>query len=80
MLTQYIVEYAKARKSGDKKEMARIEKDLGKVGMDALTLSMLRTMWTMDISRKSRKVSNLPALLFICPEMLKFGYSRVLMF
>ena len=41
MLTQYIVEYAKARKSGDKKEMARIEKDLGKVGMDALTLSML---------------------------------------
>lgn len=41
MLTEYIVEYAKARKAGDKKSMGRIERDLQKVGMDAITLNAL---------------------------------------
>lgn len=41
MLTEYIVEYAKARKAGDKKLMKSIERDLEKLGMDLITLNSL---------------------------------------
>lgn len=41
MLTEQIIEYAKARKSGDKKTMARIERNLRSAGMDAITLNAL---------------------------------------
>lgn len=41
MLTEYIMEYAKARKEGDKKSMKSIERDLNKLGMDSITLNAL---------------------------------------
>lgn len=40
MITDYIIEYIGARKSGDKKTMARIEKDLAKLGVDMITLAV----------------------------------------
>lgn len=41
MLTDYVIEYAKARQAGDKKSMKQIESDLQKVGMDSITLNSL---------------------------------------
>jgi hypothetical protein len=43
MITDYITEYIGARKSGDRKTMARIEKDLAKLGVDMITLAAFIT-------------------------------------
>ena len=37
-MSEYIEAYVKALKANDKKEMARIERDLQKLGMDRYTL------------------------------------------
>ena len=41
MLGDYIQQYKQAMKDGNKKEMARIERDLAKMGMDKFTLKIL---------------------------------------
>lgn len=41
MLSDYIEQYAAAQKSGDKREMSRIERDLRRLGMDVMTLKVL---------------------------------------
>lgn len=41
MLEDYIEEYEKAMLSGDKKKMAKIEKELATLGMDKYTLAVL---------------------------------------
>ena len=41
MLSEYIEAYKKAMAEKNEKEMARIEKDLAKLGMDRMTLRVL---------------------------------------
>ena len=41
MLSDYIEQYADAQKRNDKKQMARIERDLQRLGMDVMTLKVL---------------------------------------
>lgn len=40
-MSEYIEAYVKALKANDRKEMARIERDLQKLGMDRYTLIVL---------------------------------------
>lgn len=41
MLSDYIDRYCAAQSKGDTKEMARIERDLQRLGMDVMTLKVL---------------------------------------
>ena len=49
MLSDYIDEYAAAKKNGDEKKMKQIERDLASLGMDKHTLlTILKEMETEE--------------------------------